>query len=80
VGKSNPSFDVIFLDPPYDEGLADTALSLLGTSDILDVDGIVVVEHHCKEELSEEYHKLYRSDLRTYGKTGISFFVLKSPT
>ena len=80
VGKSNPSFDVIFLDPPYDEGLADTALSLLGTSDILDADGIVVVEHHCKEELSEEYHKLYRSDLRTYGKTGISFFVLKSPT
>ena len=80
VRKANRIFDVIFLDPPYDERLADTSLSLLGSSDILDIGGVVVVEHHCKEDLSEEYHKLYRSDHRTYGKTGISFFVLKPPT
>jgi 16S rRNA (guanine966-N2)-methyltransferase len=80
VGKANRTFDVIFLDPPYDKDLADTALSLLGGSDILDVDGVVVVEHHCKEELSVKYHKLYRFDLRTYGKTGISFFSLKPQT
>lgn len=80
VEKANRIFDVIFLDPPYDQGLADTSLSLLGSSDILGVDGVVVVEHHGKEELSAEYHKLYRSDHRMYGKTGISFFVSKPPT
>ncbi len=79
AGKANRIFDVIFLDPPYDQGLADTSLSLLGSSGILDADGVVVVEHHCKEELSAEYHRLYKSDHRTYGKTGISFFVSKPP-
>jgi 16S rRNA (guanine(966)-N(2))-methyltransferase RsmD len=78
--KANRNFDVIFLDPPYNEGLADTALSLLGSSDILNTDSVIVVEHHCKEELSAEYYKLYRSDQRTYGKTRLSFFVSKPPT
>jgi 16S rRNA (guanine(966)-N(2))-methyltransferase RsmD len=80
AGKANRIFDVVFLDPPYEEGLADTSLSLLGSSDILDPDGIVVVEHHYKEELSAEYHTLYKSDQRLYGKTGISFFVSKPVT
>lgn len=75
VGKTDWIFDVIFLDPPYVGGLADTSLRLLGGSDILAEGGVVVVEHQCKEALSDRYHKLSRFDQRTYGKTGISFFV-----
>ena len=80
LGKANRIFDVIFLDPPYEGGLADTSLSLLGSSDILNADGVIVVEHYSKEELSSEYYKLYRSGQRMYGKTGISFFASKPPT
>ena len=75
VGKTDQLFDVIFLDPPYGGGFADTTLRLLGANAILDTSGVVVVEHHFKEALSERYQKLCRSDQRTYGKTGISFFV-----
>lgn len=75
VGKTDRIFDVIFLDPPYGRGLADTSLRLLGSSGILAEGGVVIVEHQCKEDLSDRYHKLSRFDRRTYGKTGISFFV-----
>ena len=80
VGKTDRTFDIIFLDPPYGRGLADTTLRLLGSSDILAEYGVVVVEHQCREVLSERYHKLSRLDQRTYGKTGISFFVPESLT
>lgn len=75
VGKAGRTFDVIFLDPPYSGGLADTSLRLIGSSDILAKGGVVVVEHQGKEVLSERYQKLSMRDQRTYGKTGISFFV-----
>ena len=75
AGKAGRTFDVIFLDPPYDKGLADTSLRLLGGSDILAESGVVAVEHSCKEVLLERYQKLSMRDQRTYGKTGISFFV-----
>ena len=80
VGKTEQIFDIIFLDPPYGGGLADTSLRLLGGSDIVGEGGVVVVEHQCKEVMADRYHKLSRFDQRTYGKTGISFFVSESLT
>lgn len=67
-------FDVAFLDPPYGKGLADSSLRLIAGSDILKKDGLVVVEHHYKEILSDSYRKLRMSDQRGYGSTGISFY------
>jgi 16S rRNA (guanine966-N2)-methyltransferase len=80
VEKTERIFDIIFLDPPYGGGLADTSLRLLGGSDIVAESGVVVVEHQCKEVLLDRYHKLSRFDQRSYGKTGISFFVSESLT
>jgi hypothetical protein len=37
--------------------------------------GVIVVEHHVREMLSDCYGKLMMSDQRMYGKTGTSFFV-----
>ncbi|MBQ7563942.1 MAG: 16S rRNA (guanine(966)-N(2))-methyltransferase RsmD [Lachnospiraceae bacterium] len=38
------SFDIIFMDPPYLTGAEQTVLSLLSGSELLNEDGIVVVE------------------------------------
>ena len=77
--KGQRHCDVIFLDPPYNMQLADRTLLLLAERDVLGEDGIVVVEHHVRELLSDCYGTLMMSDQRVYGKTGLSFFVPRKP-
>ncbi len=43
-------FDVIFLDPPYNIGLLNPIIDKLAKFNILTKNGIIVVEHHQKEE------------------------------
>jgi len=77
IKKKGWKFDVVFLDPPYDEGLTDDTLRLIAGSDILKVDAVVVAEHQYKETLSNRYRKLQLSDRRKYGKTEVSFFYIR---
>ena len=73
--RKGQKFDVVFLDPPYGKGLADSTLDLLAKSAMLREGGLVVVEHYHKETLLDHYQMLQRSDQRKYGSTGVSFFV-----
>jgi 16S rRNA (guanine(966)-N(2))-methyltransferase RsmD len=79
VKRTQQQCDVIFLDPPYDMQLADRTLSLLAERDMIGEGGVIVVEHHVREMLSDCYGKLIMSDQRMYGKTGISIFVSRKP-
>ena len=79
VKRTQQHWDVIFLDPPYDRQLADRTLALLAEHDMIGERGVIVVEHHVRERLSDTYGKLIMSDQRMYGKTGISFFVSREP-
>lgn len=45
-------FDVIFLDPPYEKGLQDKAVALINDYDLLEDDGIIVVESVVRTELT----------------------------
>ena len=79
LSELTEAFDVIFLDPPYDMQLADRTLSLLAERDMIGEGGVIAVEHHVRELLSDSYGKLIMSDQRMYGKTGLSFFVERNP-
>ena len=68
------TFDVAFIDPPYGSGLADSALHLLARSAIMHSRGVIVAEHHFREQVSSSYGMLALSDRRRYGETVISFF------
>lgn len=68
------SFDAVFLDPPYGIGLADSTLHLCARSAILREGGVMVVEHHLRENMAGAYGALHLSDCRRYGETVISFF------
>lgn len=69
------TFDVVFIDPPYAMGLADSTLRLIAESSILKTSSLVVVEHPCNEKFFELYRPLKMVDQRRYGKTGVSFFM-----
>ncbi|MFA6350144.1 MAG: 16S rRNA (guanine(966)-N(2))-methyltransferase RsmD [Candidatus Omnitrophota bacterium] len=67
-------FDVIFLDPPYNEGLSKNILQILDACDILARNGFVVIEHSCAEALPEVLSNLSLVKQRSYGKTILSFY------
>jgi 16S rRNA (guanine(966)-N(2))-methyltransferase RsmD len=70
-------FDLVFLDPPYDEEQEYAAtLSLLGgaAADRLALGALVIAEHRRKEHLEDRYGTLKRTRLLEQGDAGLSFF------
>ncbi|MDR0477047.1 MAG: 16S rRNA (guanine(966)-N(2))-methyltransferase RsmD [Desulfobulbaceae bacterium] len=64
-------FHVIFLDPPYDQGLAEATLTLLGQG--MPAELIVAEErHNCR--LTARYGNYVCQDKRRYGDTAFWFF------
>lgn len=74
LGKKREKFDYIFLDPPYEQGLAEKSLKKIFESDILNEEGLIIVEHEGNLVLEEKYGDLIKSDSRVYGTTGLSFY------
>ncbi len=73
VGRGD-QFDLIFADPPYDKGWVERVLRSLAREELLQKDGILVVEHSTREEVKESYGSMVLHDQRRYGGTFISFF------
>ncbi len=73
----NP-FDLIFLDPPYENGLADKSLAAIDTSDIFNSNTLVVAEECSGVTLPQCYEHLELSNKRRYGDTSFWFYRVKS--
>ena len=66
-------FDLIFIDPPYDQGLVGLALRHLGNTDSMTNEVMVVIEHSCHETIPKERNAFEIKDQRRYRKTLVSF-------
>lgn len=66
-------FDLIFMDPPYGQHLADKTLIRLHDSGALAANALVVVEHHVDDHLDPQPDRFHLEDQRRYGKTLVSF-------
>ena len=72
------SFDLIFVDPPYDSGLYEPVLNVINSVDILSDGGIIVCESRRETpmpELAAPYQK--RREYR-YGKVKLTLYVKES--
>ena len=75
--QSASTFDVVFLDPPYDaEAEYDAALGILRSAmgGLLSVDAIVIAEHRRKHHLEQRYGALERVRLLEQGDAALSFY------
>jgi 16S rRNA (guanine(966)-N(2))-methyltransferase RsmD len=76
--RRGTGFDVIFADPPYDEGMVAETMQLLDNGELMAPGGIVVMQHSFREMdggfLSASLHL---ADKRRYGDTILSFFIKK---
>jgi RNA methyltransferase, rsmD family len=72
----NQSFDMIFVDPPYYEGLFEEVLDTIRSCKILKKDGIVIVEHDAKKPIGQvEGLEVYKE--KKYGITMLTFYCLE---
>ena len=68
------AYDLVFMDPPYDDGREGPCLEALGQP--LLSSGAVVVEHAGRTVLPETAGSLARFDQRCYGQTALTFYRL----
>jgi 16S rRNA (guanine966-N2)-methyltransferase len=74
--KKKYQFDIIFADPPYNRGLAGTTLNLLNKYQIIDEEGIIVIQHSIKESFAEVgVDNIIVTDQRKYGENALTFFI-----
>ncbi len=75
--RRRETFDLIFLDPPYEKGWVGKILRAIAGEGLLHVAGTVVAEHSLREEVQKSYGPLVLHDQRRYGSTVLSFFRLQ---
>lgn len=76
LSRRGETFDLVFLDPPYERGLVEPTLKAIAQAGILKESGVVVAEHSAREKVEAGYGPLRLRDQRRYGATLISFFGL----
>lgn len=73
VSRQLQKFDIIFADPPYDSECQVRILEILNKVDILNDDGIFILEHSSKLKLNG-YTKFDLIKYKILGDTSISFY------
>ena len=73
--QSGRSFTLIFVDPPYNQGIVNAVLQKLDRTDVVENGGIIVVEYSKHEQLNTDwqYLKLVRNE--RYGETMVAFLM-----
>ncbi|MFV0438734.1 MAG: 16S rRNA (guanine(966)-N(2))-methyltransferase RsmD [Desulfopila sp.] len=74
------AFDLIFLDPPYSQGLSLKTLQYLSDGRIVGDNGLIVAEERSSESLPERCGVLDLHDHRVYGDSGFWFYRCSQPS
>lgn len=73
--KLSKKFGIIFADPPYLCGFAQKVIDSVVKHDLLEREGILVLEHHKKETFTYPEEKLFYVKAKRFGDTMVSFFL-----
>ena len=73
AARGVPLWDIAFFDPPYAIDYAPVLLAF-GAGSLLAEDGLLVVEHHHKNELKDEVGQLRRWRILKQGDSALSFY------
>lgn len=74
VNDACETFDVMFLDPPYaDETIAETLIAI-HRAELLDPDGLLVLEHATRSAAPQPENCLELTRTRKYGDSSLSFY------
>ena len=68
----NDKYDLIFLDPPYFEGLYNSVLDLIEKNDILNENGLIIVEWDYENGFTDNTGHFQVVKEKKYGRVGIT--------
>lgn len=72
--KRGERFDILFADPPYEEGFLTEIMKCLEGAELLAENGIIILQHSLREPLKQSVTQaLAVTDQRRYGDTLLSF-------
>ena len=71
---SDKRFDIIFFDPPYKSDLFEKAMAVFDRKELLNNNGILIIEHNSKTVLPEETNSLILLKKYKYGDTTLSLY------
>ncbi|KAF2957059.1 16S rRNA (guanine(966)-N(2))-methyltransferase RsmD [Marinitoga sp. 38H-ov] len=75
IEKLNEKYDIIFMDPPFQMGLAEEALIKISENNkIYDENILIIVEHSKRELLKEKYNNLIKYKEYNYGDIILSLY------
>lgn len=74
LAASGRKFDIIFLDPPYYQFMAEKTLQILQDYDILLPSGYIGIQHFKKDTLPAQRRNLVLCKQKEYGDTLLSFY------
>ncbi|MGM9532539.1 16S rRNA (guanine(966)-N(2))-methyltransferase RsmD [Intestinibacter sp.] len=77
LSNKGEKFNIIFMDPPYYKNMFEDALSMVDQNNLLEEDGVIVVEHDTKDSFPENIGRLYKSRDKKYGKTTLTFYKME---
>ena len=72
--RQGETFDLIFLDPPYEKQWIDKTLKIIAQGELLRKSGVLIAEHSIREKVEPRYGSIALYDQRRYGSTLRSFF------
>ncbi len=67
-------FDVILVDPPFTEKLSHSVMEAIQETDLLKVDGILLIESQKKENILDSYKGFKLLDRRDFGDKKVSIY------
>lgn len=71
-------FDIIFIDPPFTEKLADDVMTALASSQCFHQNTLIAIEAIKQEKIGAEYGGLICYDKQDYGDKSLSLFSKKA--
>lgn len=75
--KNLSCFDLVFLDPPYSQGLCQQMLQDWDANNLLTANGLLIAEERANEKLETRFSTLDLIDNRVYGDTAFWIFTRK---
>ncbi len=73
-GLKDSKFDIIYVDPPYNKRLGIEAINMISDLDILEIDGIIILETDTNEEVPEDIEKYERYNQKKYGRNILNMY------
>jgi 16S rRNA (guanine966-N2)-methyltransferase len=72
---ASAQFDIVFIDPPYErEDLYEATLNRFGSSQLLNTDGLLIIEHSKRNQLPDAVGTLRKTRSLVQGDAALAFY------